>query len=371
MNLWLLITSLIVVVVLSGVFATLTFSLRDFSKARLGESLERRKLAKLLDLVNDNASELAFLTATMRLLCNLAVLLLVFHLVRDRGFERWAEYAVAASTTALLTLAASVMLPHALAQYAGEPVIALFVRPLLGLRVVFKPLLKILMVTEHIVRRATTVAKPAPGRANADMQLEILAVVEEGEKTGVVDEVERVMIESVMLFRSTYVGQVMTGRPDIIGLPIDASLDKILSVIEESGHSRIPVYEGTLDHVIGILYARDLLRYVGETPAEFDIRRVIRPPLFVPESKPLRDLLQDFRVQKVHIAIVLDEYGGTAGLVSIEDLLEELVGEISDEHEPVEPELFRRLDDQSAEVDGKIHLDELNRLMGTDFSDDA
>jgi magnesium and cobalt transporter len=163
----------------------------------------------------------------------------------------------------------------------------------------------------------------------------------------------------------------MTARPDIIGLPVEMTLEKIRGVIEESGHSRLPVYEGSLDHVIGVLYARDLLRYVGEAHAKFEVRAVMRAPFFVPESKPLRDLLQDFRLQKVHIAIVLDEYGGTAGLVSIEDVLEELVGEISDEHEPVEPAIFKRIDDVTAEVDARIHIDELNRLLGTQLPEDA
>ena len=179
------------------------------------------------------------------------------------------------------------------------------------------------------------------------------------------DETEREMIQSVIEFSDTTVAEVMTARPDIVGLPVDSSLEKIRSVIEESGHSRIPVYEGSLDHVIGILYARDLLRYVGEKPKAFDIRSAIRQAFFVPESKLVRDLLQDFRLQKVHIAIVLDEYGGTAGLVTIEDLLEELVGDISDEHEGIEPAVFKRIDDSTAEVDARIHIDELNRLLGT------
>ena len=104
---------------------------------------------------------------------------------------------------------------------------------------------------------------------------------------------------------------------------------------------------------------------------KFDIRTAMRPPIFVPETKPLRDLLKDFRLQKVHIAVVLDEYGGTAGLVTIEDILEELVGEISDEHEPTEPAMFKRLDDRAAEADARIHIDELNRLMGLSLPEDA
>jgi putative hemolysin len=187
----------------------------------------------------------------------------------------------------------------------------------------------------------------------------------------VVDEQEREMIESVIEFNDTQVGQIMTARPEIIGLEINASLKKVMQVIEQSGHSRIPVYDGTLDHIAGILYARDLLKFIGQSTHSFDIRAAMRPAYYVPETKPLRDLLQDFRLQKVHMAIVLDEYGGTAGLVTIEDLLEELVGEISDEHEPLEPAMFTRADESTIEADARIYVDELNRLSGLNLPEEA
>jgi CBS domain containing-hemolysin-like protein len=150
-----------------------------------------------------------------------------------------------------------------------------------------------------------------------------------------------------------------------------ASLDTIRQTVEATGHSRIPVFERTLDHIVGILYARDLLKYIGEPPEKFDLRAAVRPALYVPDTKPLRDLLQDFRLQKVHIAIVLDEYGGTAGLVTIEDIIEELVGDISDEHERTEPALLKRLSDQSWDADARVYIDELNRTLGLTLPEDG
>src|SRR5947209_12736631 len=179
------------------------------------------------------------------------------------------------------------------------------------------------------------------------------------------------MIESVIEFRDARAGQVMTPRPEIIGIELGASLEEVKITLEESGHSRLPVYDGTLDHIVGILYARDLLRHLGLPPEKFDMRSVMRPAIFVPETKPLRDMLRDFRIQKVHIAIVLDEYGGTAGLVTIEDILEELVGEISDEHEPSEPAMLRRIDDHAYDVDARMYIDELNRQVGLSLPEDA
>jgi CBS domain containing-hemolysin-like protein len=179
------------------------------------------------------------------------------------------------------------------------------------------------------------------------------------------------MIESVIAFRDTTAGQIMTARPEIIGIPLDAEMLGVKKAIEASGHSRLPVYEGTLDHVIGILYARDLLAILGEPPERFNIRAYMRPAFYVPETKPVTDLLHDFRLQKVHIAVVLDEYGGTAGLVTIEDVFEELVGDISDEHEPIEPAMFSRLTDNTAEADARLYIDELNRLMSLGVPEDA
>jgi putative hemolysin len=361
---------IVISLTLSGIFATLTYALRDFSRTRLSEILTRRGTLHRLEPTIEHASELAFITASVRLICNLGVLLGLLYLFDNHGWSIAAQYSAAAGCSAVLTIAASVTLPHALATHVGEPVIALLAGPLHALRVVMRPLSKLLQVTDHVVRRAASSSAPPPERANEQLQSEILAVVHEGAKDGVVDATERQMIESVVQFRDTAVMQVMTARPDIIGLPVDADLERIRGLMEESGHSRIPLSDGSLDHIVGILYARDLLKYVGETPDKFDIRQVMRPPFFVPESKPLRDLLQDFRLQKVHIAIVLDEYGGTAGLVTIEDVLEELVGEISDEHEPIERAIFHRIDDNTADVDAKIHVDELNRLLGTNLPED-
>jgi CBS domain containing-hemolysin-like protein len=163
----------------------------------------------------------------------------------------------------------------------------------------------------------------------------------------------------------------MTPRQEVAALSANATLSNVKDIIQSSGHSRIPVFDGTLDHVVGILHARDLIKQIGSTDIAFDLRQTMRPAIFVPETKPLRDLLSDFRVQKVHIAVVLDEYGSTAGVVTIEDILEELVGEISDEHEPAEPAMFKKIDEKSAEADAKITIEQINRLLALNIPDDA
>jgi CBS domain containing-hemolysin-like protein len=274
--------------------------------------------------------------------------------------------------SALISVFVAVAVPHALARHAGEAMIATFPGFLFAWRTALLPLTSMMHAIDRAVGRATHAGSGDPeAEAEEALQQEILSVVEEGEKEGVVDETEREMIESVIEFRATHAGQIMTARPEIIGLDIGSSLDQIKQTLEESGHSRIPVYEGTLDHIVGILYARDLLKFLGTSSAQFDIRSAMRAALYVPESKPLPDLLQDFKLQKIHIAIVLDEYGGTSGLITIEDLLEELVGDISDEHEPTEPAMLKRVNDAISEVDARIYVDELNRVLGLHLPEDA
>jgi putative hemolysin len=163
----------------------------------------------------------------------------------------------------------------------------------------------------------------------------------------------------------------MTSRPEISAVATDATLDQIKQAIEQTGHSRLPVYESTLDHVVGFLHARDLIKHLGVANPKFDVRTIMRPAFFVPETKPLGDLLKDFRLQSVHIAVVQDEYGSTAGIVTLEDIFEELVGEITDEHDSSEPAMLKRLDDRSAEADARIHIEELNRLVGLSLPEDA
>lgn len=174
------------------------------------------------------------------------------------------------------------------------------------------------------------------------------------------------MIEGVISFRDLQVGQIMTPRTDIIAIEAPATLAQVRDVITREGLSRVPVYEVNLDNVIGILYAKDLLAGLGKNGdgAGFDLKKYLRPPLFVPATKPLRDLLKEFRVQQVHLAIALDEYGGTAGLVTTEDIIEEIVGDIVDEYERPEPAELKRIDARTVEVDARMNLVDLNRELG-------
>ena len=365
---FLLTLAILAAIVASLFFSTLSYALRDYSRARLDDYLAVHGRSRLLDPVVEHTHDLIFITAMARLVMNVVILLVILRAFEGVGNHWFSQYVWATTITVAITLFCSVAIPHAVAAHASEPIIGTFAGFLLGMRIVLMPFTKVMHGVDTLVGRlagANKVSEPQ------QIEQEILDVVNQGQKEGIVDQQEKEMIESVIEFRDTQVGQIMTARPEIVALEIHASLTEVKRTLEESGHSRVPVYDGTLDHIVGILYARDLLKHLGQPPEQFNVRSAIRPAVFVPEIKPLRDLLKEFRQQKVHIAIVADEYGGTAGLVTIEDILEELVGEISDEHEPIEPSMFRRLDEHTADVDARMYIGDVNRLLGLDLPDDA
>ena len=195
-----------------------------------------------------------------------------------------------------------------------------------------------------------------PRRARTGEELQEL--IEESEADGILNEEEGEMLHSILEFGDMIVRQVMVTRTDMVICPITANLSQLLELINASGHSRIPIFEGTTDGIVGVVYAKDLLRYWGANDDTLTIAAVMRPPFFVPETKAVEDLLQDFRSKRVHMAIVIDEYGGTSGLITIEDLLEEIVGDIQDEFDREEDWLIVEADG-GVLVDGRLNIADL------------
>lgn len=194
---------------------------------------------------------------------------------------------------------------------------------------------------------------------------DVKAMAEIGEAHGTLAEDERELIQSIVDFGDTAVREVMISRLDIQALPVVATLQEALDLIRDSGFSRLPLYAGHLDSILGILYAKDLLPYVdhADPSSVIDWTRVVREPMFVPQGKKLDDLLREFQARKMHMAIIVDEYGGTAGLITMEDLLEEIVGDIRDEHDEDEEEVYVALDDGAYLCDARMDLDDLNELL--------
>ncbi len=360
--------AMVVFSLLSLLFSTLTYSLRDYSRTRLAEFLGRHNKDKWFEPVIDHTSDLIYLTAISRQLCNVLIWVGTFATFETISRSPWSRYGLSILAAVAIAVIVSVTIPHAVSKYAASELIGFFSPLLSALHKAFSPIAKLMHSTDNVMRRALGAENEEPAE---QIEQDIMSAVEEGESQGVVDEQEREMIESVIELRDTTAAQIMTARSNLVAIPAAASLIEVKQLVEESSHSRVPVYDPTLDHVVGILYARDLIRHLGQTTEPFELRKVMRRAYFVPETKTVRDLLADFRLQKIHIAIVLDEYGGTAGIVTIEDILEELVGEIADEHESDEPAMLRRIDDRQMEVDALIRIEELNRLAGLTLPEDA
>lgn len=179
-----------------------------------------------------------------------------------------------------------------------------------------------------------------------------------------IDPAEDEMINGVLELRERVAREVMTPRPDMVALPVDATREEVIELALRKQHSRIPVYEGHLDEIVGVLLIKDLLAHLAQgDPAGFDLRRLMREPYFVPDTKPVSELLAEFRARKVHLAIVLDEFGGTAGLVTLEDLIEEIVGDIFDEYDLPVPE-FTFTPEGDVLIDGGASIADVNQRFG-------
>lgn len=335
-------------------------ALRDFSRARL-ENLLGKSDDRRLDRLDASRDDLALATAGLRQVCNLVLILVlaraVFAAIPQASDT--VQFLWAAGIGAVLLLTFSVALPFALGRYGGHSLLAWSLPILPLLRVTLWPLLAVLKPFDTVVRRVG--GKPEEIDHEV-IEEELLEKLTEGEKYGIIEEQEAEMIEGAIHFGDARVGRIMTPRPDIAAVPADAPPQDAARVMAAKGHSRLPVYGRNLDEVLGVVSARDLaLRLAeGAPPQPGDLRALMKPALFIPETKPLGELLSEFRVHRVPLAVVLDEYGGTAGLVTHEDLLRTIVGEVpEDAGMPPAPDV-RKLADDVYEADGRLRVADLN-----------
>ena len=190
------------------------------------------------------------------------------------------------------------------------------------------------------------------------------------EITDVAADDEKEMLEGILKFGDKTVEEIMTPRVDITDIDIDSTFDEVMEIVISSGYSRLPVYEETQDNIKGVLYSRDLLPYIGKNIEDFNWKSLIRQPYFVPESRMIDDLLEDFRKLKIHLAIVVDEFGGTQGIVTLEDVLEEIVGDINDEYDEEEVN-YQRLPDDTYIFEGKTLLSDFFKVTDLEEEDYA
>lgn len=351
-------------------FSALNLALRVPSRARISEKFDRAGRGEVFRRFVERRSQLTLATAIVRSAAVLLMLISTIQYVADAWPSVTPKGVGKACLLAwVLVLVFGVAIPNAWAKYSGEWLVVRSLPLLEIVRWFCYPIIFVLELFDPVVRRLAGVPiRDAQSYAD-ELEQEILQAVTEGELHGAVDEEEKEMIESVIELTDTHVEEIMTPRTDIVAIPKGADLDAVLDVIRANGHSRIPVYDENIDKILGVLYAKDMLLRPADEP--FDLMVIMRNAFFIPESKLVRELLREFQGQKLHIAVVLDEYGGTAGLVTIEDIVEELVGEIVDEYETVEPAALKRIDDHTVEVDARMRIDDLNDELNINLPEDG
>jgi CBS domain containing-hemolysin-like protein len=358
--------TLVVVVALTAIAALLAAaetSLTRMSRARAMHLLEeeRRGAAQLLGLVEQPARFLNLVLLLVLVVQFFATAL--FTSVMNRVVGGGLGVAIAATVMTILTFIFAEVAPKTYAvqhtdraALAVAPLVYLLTRlPVLG------PLTRLLIAIGNVVT-------PGKGLKSGPFvsEDEIKALVDEAERDEVIEEEEREMIHSIFEFGDTILREVMVPRPDMVAVPVTTSLQQVLELILRTGYSRIPVYQRDIDDVVGLAYAKDVLRRLHDGQADKPLADILRPAPFMPESMKAAECLREMRRRKSHMVIVIDEYGGTAGLVTIEDLLEEIVGEIADEYDREEPNV-EPLPDGDYRVNARLGIDEVNELLDVEL----
>jgi putative hemolysin len=265
---------------------------------------------------------------------------------------------------AIVMLILAELVPESIAVQHSERLALLLARPLALISIVAMPVVHLMVWLSNAISRLF--GGGLETHTLLVTEEEIKTLVDAGEEEGVIQEEEKEMIYSIFELGDTLAREVMVPRIDVVALEVNTPMLEAMDTIMDAGHSRIPVYAETIDNVLGVLYAKDLLPYLRQGRSDVPLKKILREAYFIPETKRASDLLPDLQQRRVHMAVVVDEYGGTAGLVTIEDLVEEIVGEIQDEYDAEEP-FVEFVNDNEYIFDARVDLDDLNRLMNVEL----
>lgn len=358
----------------SALFSNVETALIAMSRHRLAElSKERKSLAAAIRNWLDNPNRL--LTTMLIGINTIAISAewVMSKMVRT-AFELieyhpapWVEPAISISVVAVVFIMFGEIIPKILAIHNPEYYTMKLIKPLVWIDRLISPFTKIMVGISNLLIRAFG-GKPM-SHGPFVTEAEILGMVSAGEEHGVIDKDEREMIHGIIEFGDTQVREVMVPRPDMACVPKNLTIAQMASFIEEVGHTRVPVYEKTLENTIGIVNSKDLIRALNDDKQDEPVSTIMREAYFVPETKKLDEMLREFQQMRMHMAIVVDEHGVISGLVTLEDLLEEIVGEIRDEYDTEEP-LYRWLAEDLLIVDARIDVDELNEALDAELPDD-
>ncbi len=361
---WVVPTLAVVALLLIVILASAEAALSTISRSRIRAMIENNRAGAEATLyLLDNFQRLRNAFGVLKLGVVAFVTVVGFLSAQAYGISPWV--AVPGLLVAAFLLQS---LSWALGTRSYEPLAPAVAPMMRGLLVLLSPLLSFRDMLKGRVADSPEIEDEEEKRQEEEQARALASAV--GDEDAEIREDNREMIYNIVTLNQTTVREVMIPRPDLVVLNRDNTLREALDLIIGAGHSRIPVYDGNVDNIIGILYAKDLLKHLRQDGAhDQPINGLWREPIFVPSSKMADELLEELQMQRVHIAIVLDEYGGTAGLITIEDILEEIVGEIRDEYD-AEDEPFRRIGEYEAEVSGRYDIDDLNGEMDLDLPTD-
>jgi putative hemolysin len=261
------------------------------------------------------------------------------------------------------TLVFGELVPKRLGMKKAESISFFVVTPLRALSTITSPFVKLLTVSTNFIVRLFGIDPAAEEEMVTEEEIRML--VDVGEEKGAIDESEKEMINNIFEFDNKVVSDIMTHRTEIVGIPTSASIKDIIEIVKSAKFTRYPVYEDNIDDIIGILNIKDLIQ-LTEDRNQFDLNQIIRQPYYVPASKKADELFRELQSTKTHMAVAIDEYGGTAGIVTIEDLLEEIVGNIFDEYD-VEEKEFEKIDDNTFIINGVASLDRVTEFLKVDL----
>jgi len=346
----------LLLILVAGLLAGAETSITRMSRARAYHLREEgRRGARAVVRIAESPAQYLNVMLLLVLLAQLGGTTLAT-VVAVRHFHQAGEIIATAAMTVLLFVFAEVTPKTFAVQQTDRAALAL--APL-----IVTVTLAVGPVARTLIRLANVVV-PGKGLPQGPFvtEREIRAMAEMASEEEAIEEEEKELIHSIFEFGDTLVREVMVPRPDMVAASIDSGMQPVLDLMLRHGYSRIPVYRGGIDDIVGVVYAKDLLRHLHAGKANVALESIMREPYVVPETKKVAELLKEMQLRRVHIAIVLDEYGSTAGLVTIEDLLEELVGEIRDEYDREEPQI-EPVGDSSFRVNGRLSIDEVNELL--------
>ena len=362
-SLYLQVAALAFLLYLSGFFSSSETALTSVSKHHLKEHVKKGDPKAYIHWSNRMLTTILVSNNIVNILASSIATILTLNLLGPKS-EGLAA-AIATTVMTLLILIFGEITPKIYARENTERVFKRTVPVVKGVALVLSPVIKVLMVLSNFFIKLAggETVKDTPFVTEED----ILGAVDVGQETGSIDKEEGMMVKRTFEMRKTAVKEIMTPRVDIVAIEENGTLKELMEIVDEEEYSRIPVYRETIDDIVGFCYAKDVLSIIYEKGCDVSfntkVKEIMRPPMFVPETMKIWDLFMEFKNKKVHMAIVVDEFGGTAGLVTLEDVIEELIGEIYDEYDQGESVGIKKIKDGVYLVDAATPINDIEREL--------